>query len=237
MGWYKRDEGGDNPGMYSPAPAPFPYQTSLVVNNVSMAEHAGLVTVVSQSLNTSCGELTSSLTFSSAGNTSLGPAFTCNVTATTYLSRQIPTIAAMDVELACSPPTVSISIAPNLVKPVTEWSPDPDPVIVDLPDYAHFTPKLPGFDRDADSTLEAVIGLRHPGQFQQPFSSLGVASSVLRRPRGPGALTYHVATAMVSSRYTDLPIETSMRPLSTAISLTQATNPISPMHQSTLSNR
>jgi hypothetical protein len=135
-----------------------------------------------------------------------------------YLSRKIPTLAGMEVDVRCTPPSTTVSIAPNLVKPGSQWVPDPDPVVVDLPDLAHFTPVNRYAKASGDTTLEAAIGLRHAGKSQQPFSSLGVASSVLRRSPTAGALSYYLATAMVSSRYDDLPIDASMRLALTGIS-------------------
>ena len=196
MGWYKRDEGGDDVGQYAPAPAPFPFTSSVVANNVSMQQHSELVHVTSQTLNTSSGELTSTMIFASA-NASLGVPFSCNITAMVYLSRKIPTLAGMEVDAECTPTSTTISITPNLVKPGSQWKPDPDPVIVDLPDLAHFTPVNRYSQASGDSTLEAAIGLRHAGKSQQPFSSLGVASTVLRRSSGAGQLSYYAATAMV----------------------------------------
>eukprot|EP01050_Picozoa_sp_SAG11_P007675 SAG11_NODE_648_length_7939_cov_84.614129_1_plen_62_part_10 len=53
MGWYKV-MGGTIGNQPSPAPAPYVFEAELSVQNVSMQQHPELVTVHSQSLNTSC---------------------------------------------------------------------------------------------------------------------------------------------------------------------------------------
>ena len=218
MGFYKV-MGGTIGNQPSPAPAPYPFETDLSVENVSMRQHPELVTVHQQSLNTSCGELVTELTFAC---TNCSKTFSVDIVATVYLSRKIPALAVMNVSMTCTPTDVNVQIGPNLATPGSFGpNPDPDPVIVDVPSLSTWknTAGFPPFAK-ADVTLEALLGLRHASRFGQEQSSLGVAVSVMRRSSlaTAGHLDYFVSTAMLSSRYSSRPIEQSIRIALTGLS-------------------
>ena len=216
MGFYKV-MGGTIGNQPSPAPAPYPFETELRVQNVSMQQHPELVTVHEQWLNTSCGELTTVLTFAC---TNCSKPFSVSITATAFRSRKIPALAVMNVDMTITPTDADVQISPNLATPGSLGpKPDPDPVVVDVPSLSAWK-KTAGFPQfaKADTTLEALLGLRHASRFAQQQSSLGVAVSVLRRTATAGHLGYFVSAAMLSSRYSSRPIEQSSRIALTGLS-------------------
>ena len=97
----------------------------------------------SATLNTSCGELTTELTFACSN---CSAPFSIAIVATIFLSRKlrIPLIAVMDVSLRYTPHEADVRIAPDLAPPGS-FGPQPDPVpvvhVVDVASLgeAHYT--------------------------------------------------------------------------------------------------
>lgn len=89
------------------APAPYPFATAVLVDGVDVSTRAG-ATPVAQSLDMATGELATQFELA------CGAACRVRLNATLFLSRRMPTVAAMRVRAAVDPPTRNLTLAPRL---------------------------------------------------------------------------------------------------------------------------
>jgi trehalose/maltose hydrolase-like predicted phosphorylase len=207
----------DNSGHMTLAPAAYPFETAVIVDGFAMNTHPELTTVLSQKLDTATGELTTQLRFRSPP--AAAQAFVAELTVTMFLSRGVPTAAAMRVNVTVSPASSVVEIRPALSTTdssgLHNWQVaceahhhvDPPIVLDNISTWRNRSKPWP-WQLGVDG-LEDLIALQHHSA--TPVSSLGVAVHVSRARPTPDQLEYTVVAGMVSSGYDDDPTEAAVR--------------------------
>ena len=103
-GFLHTDPGGKQPIL---APAPFLFETDVVVDGKRMHEHLDQVMVHKQTLDMSNAELSTALSF-------VGSGWHVTINVTQFVSRSAPTIAAMRLELGAQPASLNVTVHPLL---------------------------------------------------------------------------------------------------------------------------
>lgn len=188
-GWNWRIDAND--AGQTPAPAVYPFETAVVIGGLSMAQHPEMVQVVEQQLDTATGELTTNIIFKS-------PTFDADLTVTAFLSRALPSVAALEVSVSVTPPGTAVDIRPALSLPNLPSKDAVDPAVV-LQTLRNRSKAWPW--QEGMNGLEDLLVLQHRGS--RPVSSLGVATHVLRDLDG---LRYRAAVGMITSAY-DVDVE------------------------------
>ena len=159
------------------APAPFPLETDVIVNGVSLLGSPQLVTVLSQTLDLGAAELRTELVFADAG---AQPPFSLAMSVTQAASRTRPTLALMHVDAVATPATANVTFESALAQHGT-------------PGVAYnWSAPAKGFFRGFTSlALAAADG----------SSALGIVVSATQSAGagGAGSFAFDVVAAVVSS--------------------------------------
>jgi trehalose/maltose hydrolase-like predicted phosphorylase len=83
-------------GMESLSPAPYPLETDVRINGVSLLKHTDLLHILRQTLDTSCGELTTKMVFNSANGLRL------DMEVLQFASRSVPALICQEIQVTAS---------------------------------------------------------------------------------------------------------------------------------------